>query len=79
MPDQSLAPADRIPVAIPRYDAINAAGACCIAANHYRRQAKLRSNSGPTNASHRAWLRLMADEAEQAGRVLQAAADAAVR
>jgi hypothetical protein len=77
MPDQSQC--DLIPVTITRIDAINAAGGCVIAAHHYRKQAKLRRNSGPANRSHRAWLRMVADEMEETGRRLQAVADGALR
>jgi hypothetical protein len=74
MPDQQT-----FPLTVERDDAITAAGACVVGARHYRKQAKLRANSGPSNKSHRAWLRGVADEMEAAGRRMQAAADDAIR
>jgi hypothetical protein len=74
MPDQQT-----FPVTVERDDAIMAAGACVVGARHYRMQARLRRNAGPHNASHRAWLRMVADEMEAVGNRMQAVADEAVR
>lgn len=67
------------PVVVERGDAITAAGACTQAAVMYRKQARKRSNGGPRLASHRSWLRMMADEMDAAAVRLQAVADEAVR
>lgn len=66
------------PLTVERDDVITAAGACALAAHATRRQVGLRRNAGPGNASHRAWLRDLADSYEATGRRLQRAADEAV-
>jgi hypothetical protein len=70
---------DTRPVTIERSDAITAAGGCTQAARRYRLDAKLRGNGGPRNASHRRWLRAMADEMDATAQRLQRVADEAVR
>ena len=67
--------ADRTPVAIERSDAIDAAGALVHLAGVKRREATSRSNAGPDNASHRAWLRAGADVYDAAAYRIQNAAD----